>query len=74
MERRIPADGWYDEFSFIATLPDAPGTTLLFPALQTGEKGSNDWSEDPRRSSVRATRPAPALELMPTADPHAGHH
>ena len=68
----VLADGWYDEFTFVATLPNLPGRTLLFPVLQTCEKGVNDWSEDPRRSSVRATRPAPYLELL-AADPHAHH-
>jgi uncharacterized protein YcnI len=67
------ADGWYDEFTFIASLPATPGKTLLFPVLQTCEKGQNDWSENPSLSSVRATRPAPYLLLTAGADPHAHH-
>jgi uncharacterized protein YcnI len=66
-------DAWYDEFTFIATLPATPGPTLLFPVLQTCEKGQNDWSEDPTRSSVRATHPAPYVTLTPADDPHAHH-
>jgi uncharacterized protein YcnI len=67
------ADAWYDEFTFIASLPATPGKTLLFPVLQTCEKGSTDWSEDPTRSSVRAEHPAPYVTLTTGADPHAHH-
>jgi uncharacterized protein YcnI len=66
-------DAWYDEFTFKATLPDTPGKTLLFPVLQTCDKGANDWSEDPTRSSVRAEHPAPYVTLAAASDPHAHH-
>ena len=57
-------------------LPDAPGTTLAFPTLQTCENGQTDWSEtaasgqDPH--SLKA--PAPALTITAaSAGGHTGH-
>jgi periplasmic copper chaperone A len=57
-------------------LPDAAGTTLYFPTLQTCETGQTDWSEiakdgqDPH--SLKA--PAPSITIGAAADAHAGAH
>jgi uncharacterized protein YcnI len=54
-------------------LPDAAGTTLYFPTLQSCETGQTDWSEiakdgqDPH--SLKA--PAPSITVTEAADPHA---
>jgi uncharacterized protein YcnI len=54
-------------------LPDAAGSTLYFPTLQTCETGQTDWSEiakdgqDPH--SLKA--PAPSITITAAADAHA---
>jgi uncharacterized protein YcnI len=54
-------------------LPDAAGTTLYFPTLQSCETGQTDWSEiakdgqDPH--SLKA--PAPSITITEAADAHA---
>jgi uncharacterized protein YcnI len=54
-------------------LPDAAGTTLYFPTLQSCETGQTDWSEiakdgqDPH--SLKA--PAPSITVTEAADAHA---
>lgn len=54
-------------------LPDAAGSTLRFPTLQTCETGQTDWSEiakdgqDPH--SLKA--PAPSITITEAADGHA---
>jgi uncharacterized protein YcnI len=58
-------------------LPDAAGTTLYFPTLQTCETGQTDWTEiakdgqDPH--SLKA--PAPSITITEAGDAHAagGH-
>jgi uncharacterized protein YcnI len=58
-------------------LPDAAGSTLYFPTLQTCETGQTDWTEiakdgqDPH--SLKA--PAPSITITEAADAHAagGH-
>lgn len=60
------ADDVEDDFSVRFSVPDAPGTTLTFPFLQTCEQGSIDWIQlDPE-----GDRPAPVVEIGP-ADPSA---
>ncbi len=57
-------------------LPDAAGTTLYFPTLQTCETGQTDWSEiakdgqDPH--SLKA--PAPSITITEAAGAHAAGH
>ena len=54
-------------------LPDAAGSTLYFPTLQSCETGQTDWSEiakdgqDPH--SLKA--PAPSITISAAADAHA---
>lgn len=58
-------------------LPDAAGTTLHFPTLQSCEAGQTDWSEIPKDGqdphSLKA--PAPSITITEAADAHAaaGH-
>jgi periplasmic copper chaperone A len=53
-------------FSVRFSVPDAPGTTLVFPFLQTCEEGSIDWIQlDPD-----GERPAPVVAIGPR-DPNA---
>jgi uncharacterized protein YcnI len=58
----------YDEFVIRLRLPDRPGETLHFPAIQECEGGGTAaWTEIPQ-PGVRATQyryPAPALRLLP---------
>jgi len=60
-------DAFYDEFVFIATLPDKPGTVLHFPAIQQCAKGETRWIEIPAegRSAEDLKAPAPSLTLGP---------
>jgi hypothetical protein len=60
-------------------LPDAAGTTLYFPTLQTCETGQTDWSEiakdgqDPH--SLKAPAPSITITAAASADSHGtGSH
>ncbi len=61
----LPADQ-YDEFSLVATLPEA-ASTLYWPVSQVCLDGRLDWTEVPaagqRAGELKA--PAAALELIP---------
>lgn len=56
-------------------LPDAPGTTLNFPTLQTCETGQTDWSEIPKDGqdphSLEAPAPSITITDAAAADSHA---
>jgi uncharacterized protein YcnI len=61
-------DAWYDEFVFIAFLPDRPaGTELAFPVVQRCETGETRWVQVPAAGQDRASlpEPAPILTLLP---------
>jgi periplasmic copper chaperone A len=62
-------DSFYDEFVFVAQLPDKPGTVLYFPAVQRCAKGVTRWIDIPAQgqSSEDLKEPAPALTLGPKA-------
>jgi uncharacterized protein YcnI len=62
-------DSFYDEFTFVATLPDKPGTVIYFPAIQLCAKGETHWIEIPAagQSSDDLKAPAPSLTLGPKA-------
>lgn len=68
-------NAYYDEFSLVGQLPEAPGT-LYWPVTQVCEEGRNDWTEVPRpgqkASDLKA--PAPLLEIMPGADAPGHNH
>jgi uncharacterized protein YcnI len=72
-EAALP-DDQFDEFAFMARLPDQPGLVWV-KVLQTCESGQNDWSEIPRNgTSTRGLKlPAVLLEVQP-APTHEHHH
>jgi uncharacterized protein YcnI len=69
---RLP-DEAFDDFSLLMKLP-ATGEALVFPVIQTCEKGESQWTEvpDPAAPDEKLTRPAPVLRLIP-ADAPVGH-
>ena len=60
-------DSFYDEFAFVATLPDKPGTIIYFPTMQICAKGEKRWIEIPTQgqSSEDLKAPAPSFTLGP---------
>ena len=56
------ANAHFDEFVLTMRTPDKPGTTLLFPTIQTCEKGAYEWVEPPKPGE-HVHAPAPALKL-----------
>ena len=60
-------DSFYDEFVFVATLPDKPGEILYFPVIQECAKGQTRWIEIPGQgeSPEDLKAPAPSLKLGP---------
>lgn len=74
---RLPDDR-FDEFSFLARLPDEQDVArLFFPVLQTCEKGSVRWDEIPAPGvdPHGLKTPAPSLDLTAPQEsfPHARH-
>lgn len=74
---RLP-DDQFDEFSFLARLPDDKDVArLFFPILQTCEKGSVRWDEIPAPGVEphSLTTPAPSLDLTAPQEslPHLRH-
>jgi uncharacterized protein YcnI len=62
-------DGYYDEFVFRATLPDASaGTVIHFPVVQQCEKGVHRWIAIPESGKTAADyeEPAPSVTLTGT--------
>lgn len=60
-------DNFYDEFVFVALLPDKPGAVLHFPAVQVCAKGVNRWIDIPAAGQTEddVKDPAPVLTLGP---------
>jgi periplasmic copper chaperone A len=60
-------DSLYDTFGLIVKLPDTPGQTVYFPAVQECEKGVSRWIELPAagQSSEQLQEPAPFIKLKP---------
>jgi len=60
-------DGFYDEFVFVASLPDQPGAVLHFPVIQQCAKGTVRWIDIPAAGQTEddVKAPAPALTLGP---------
>ena len=60
-------DSFYDEFVFVAELPDAPRTVLHFPVIQECAKGTVRWIDIPAegQSEDDVKAPAPALTIGP---------
>jgi uncharacterized protein YcnI len=66
---RLP-DDQFDDFALLMKLPAQPGT-LVFPVIQSCEKGESQWTEipDPERPGEKLTRPAPTVRLTPATEP-----
>jgi uncharacterized protein YcnI len=60
-------DSFYDEFVFIAQLPDEPERLIYFPVVQQCAKGVVRWIDIPAEGQSRddLKTPAPALMLGP---------
>jgi len=71
---RLP-DEAFDDFSLLMKLP-ATGEALVFPVIQTCEKGESQWTEvpDPAAPGEKLTRPAPVLRLIPVDAPVGHQH
>jgi uncharacterized protein YcnI len=67
-------EGYRDTFELSLQLPDAEGTTLVFPAVQTCEKGEAAWIEVPAagQSADDLELPAPLVTIT-AAEEGAGH-
>lgn len=69
---RLP-DDQFDDFALLMKLPPltekAGAGSLVFPVIQTCEKGESQWTEipDPERPGEKLTRPAPTVRLIPAA-------
>ncbi|WP_375688560.1 DUF1775 domain-containing protein [Pseudooceanicola sp. LIPI14-2-Ac024] len=65
-------DGWYDEFtvrgSFGADIE--PGTVMFFPAVQTCDNGTADWTDTSGSHDV--PNPSPKVTVV-AGDAHGGH-
>jgi len=70
---RLP-DEAFDEFPLLMKLPTT-AETLIFPVIQTCEKGESQWTEVPSAEAPGETlsRPAATLRLTPVEPMPAGH-
>ena len=68
---RLP-DDQFDDFALLMKLPSQPGS-LVFPTIQTCEKGESQWTEipDAERPGEKLTRPAPTVRLTSAATDQA---
>jgi periplasmic copper chaperone A len=66
-------EGYRDVFELSVQIPDAAGTTLVFPTVQTCKRGETAWIEVPGEGQDpdELASPAPAFEI--TADETSGH-
>lgn len=76
-EGRLP-DEAFEDFAVLMKLPAqnaAGGDKLVFPVVQTCEKGESQWTEvaNPDAPDEKLNRPAPVVTLVP-ADAAAAHH
>ena len=71
---RLP-DEAFDDFAVLMKLP-AAGDRLVFPVVQTCEKGESQWIEvaDPAKPDEKLNRPAPVVTLIPADAAPAAHH
>lgn len=64
-------DGYRDTFELSFQVPDAAGTTLVFPTLQKCVKGQNDWIEVAAERAEEPEHPAPTFRVLAgTGDGH----
>lgn len=60
-------DGLRDVFELSVQLPDTPGATLVFPAIQTCEQGETDWIEVAADGQAEPAHPAPFIVISAAA-------
>lgn len=67
-------EGQRDALELSLQLPDSPGETLAFPAVQTCEEGETAWTEIPAegQDASELERPAPSF-VITEADGAVGH-
>lgn len=58
------ADGFKMQFGLNFSVPDAAGTTLYFPTIQTCAEGSTDWIEIAGDGEEEPESPAPAVQIV----------
>lgn len=63
------SDDQFEEFGLAAKLPTAPGP-LVFPVIQTCERGESRWTEVAAAGGPRPAHPAPVLALQAGAAHH----
>jgi uncharacterized protein YcnI len=66
-------DDFFDEFAWMARLPDVPGNTWI-KVLQTCTQGQNDWSETPATGTSTKGLKTPAVLLIIEPLEAAHHH
>jgi uncharacterized protein YcnI len=73
-EGRLP-DEAFDDFAVLMKLP-VTGDRLVFPVVQTCEKGESQWTEvpSPEAPDAKLNRPAPTVTLVPVDAAAAAHH
>ncbi len=66
-------DGYREDFELAVQLPDAQGTTLAFPTIQTCEQAESAWTEVPQdgRNLEELELPAPGFTI---SGPDGGTH
>ncbi|MFC0625677.1 YcnI family copper-binding membrane protein [Kribbella deserti] len=66
-------DGYRDTFQLQAKLPEKVGETLVFPTVQTCQKGETAWVEVPKDGKTEDDLEAPAPSIVVTAAEKDGH-
>jgi periplasmic copper chaperone A len=66
-------DGVKDSLTISVTVPEAEGSTLAFPVLQTCEQGATDWAEIPAEGQDPHELESPAPSFAVTAASAEGH-
>lgn len=61
-------DGYREAFELSVPLPTEPGETLVFPTLQTCEKGETAWTQVPTEGESEHDLEAPAPSITLTAE------
>lgn len=66
-------DGERDSFELSLQLPEEEGATLVFPVVQTCEKGENPWTQVPAEGQDPHELEFPAPTVTTTSPEEAGH-
>ncbi len=66
-------DGYRDTFALSVQLPDAEGEKLVFPVIQTCEKGETAWTQTYEEDQDEPDSPAPFLTVTAAEGDAHGH-